>query len=255
MNALLDLSMEELDLLSDVLDDSEDDGLHDLTRSISGQYVEVIASFVRTSFKGEDIQLPAAQIEAAQAALKRLAIATGDDDLDDSLTELARLLPEAKSLGGQRRERYLREMREWVLQFAELLTDRDAKHLKALVRFDDRSQPLLHRLMEVYGIGPRRLERLYCAGLFAIDTLVPADPIEVAQVTGMSVRLARSVIFAAGRFDLLRRQSAARTLLDRTRDAIALAREPRPDPGLVYAMRCAHQELEQALSRLAVEKQ
>lgn len=257
MSTLLDFDAEDLDALGDLLDDGPDEGLLALTRSISGQYVEVIASFLRAAFHGEDLSLLQKQVEASIDALLRLASATYDDELAASLIALAALLPEARVLGGARRERYLRNARSWVIEFAALLRDEDADHLRALVKFDERSQPLLHRLMEVYGIGPKRLERLYCAGLFSVACLIDADPVEVSQVTGMSQRLARSVIHAAQRFDLLRRHAAARALLDRTKDAIALAREARQsgreDPGTLHAMRTAKLELELALAELVEE--
>ncbi len=99
-----------------------------------------------------------------------------------------------------------------------------------------------------------RLELLYRAGLFEVASLLDAEPEEVAQVTGMSPLLARAIIHAAMRFDSLRRQGAARALFDRTRDTILLAREAhrasRSDPALLFAMRCAQQELTEALRQL-----
>ena len=257
MSFLDSWTTDDLDFLADDLDDGSDDGLQGLTRAISGQYVEVVASFLRASFVGQDdLPLLEAQLRPALSALRRLASATGDTELHQALDALLTLVPEAHHLGGRPRERYLREAREWLLAFAGLLRHDDAVRLMALVSFDDRSEPLLHRLLQVYGIGPRRLERLYCAGLFSVETLVSASPEEVAQVTGMTPLLARSVIHAAKEFDRRRRMVAARALLDRTRDAVALlqeaARHGRTDPGLLHAMRTARLELDQAMGGVAV---
>jgi hypothetical protein len=258
MSLVLDFDVEDMDALGDVLLDEPSIGsLRDLTRSISGQYSEVIAGFVRHSFRGEDVSLQAAQVRVSVDALRRLAEATEDPDLTLALAELDRLLPESSRQGGRARERYLREMRAWVLRFAALLGPRDGDHLLALVSFDDRSEALLHRLMEVYGVGPRRLERLYCAGLFSVDSLINADPVEVAQVTGMSVLVGRSLIHAAELFDRQRRRVAARELLDRTHDVVALAKNAqatgRPAPGLHHAMQTALVELNLALNELVPE--
>lgn len=257
----LDLSVEDLDELSGLFEEpGAEDGctLRGLTRSISGQYAEVIANYVRCSFLAEDTSLQRVQVEAALSSLQRLAAATDDPELIHALSELERLLPESEAMGGQRRERYLRDMRAWVLRFSELLGDKDGKRLLSLVKFDERSTPLLHRLMEVYGIGPRRLERLYCAGLFSVESLITAEPLEVAQVTGMTEILARSVIHAAKLFDRRRRQLAARALMDRTHDAIALAREARnagrEDPGMLHAMRTSLNELRHALNDMSPEE-
>ncbi|MED5370880.1 MAG: helix-hairpin-helix domain-containing protein [Myxococcota bacterium] len=254
----LDLDADDLEALFEPDDlepiEEEFDALKSLTRAISSQYSETIASFVRLSFQGEELGMLEDQMRAALASLGRLAHGTGDGELSDALVSLEALVPEARIRGGQRRERYLREMRTWVLDFARLLGAVEGKRLLDLVRYDERSRPLLHRLEEVYGIGPRRLERLYLAGLLSVETLMDADPAEVAQVTGMSPRLVRSLIYAAQRFDKRRRMESARQLLDRCRDVVAIAdalnENGQVAPDLLHAMLTARMELDAALTRL-----
>lgn len=168
--------------------------LHALNRQISGQYVDLLAGFAATAFRGEASVAMAHQVMAGIAALQRLACTSDDEPLQRSLAALEDLVPSARTRGGRARQQFMRDMKAWVLSFSSLLSDADAERMRALVSYEREGDPMVSALSGIRGIGPRRLERLYCAGLFAVDTLAHADPEEVSAVTGLSLRLARDVV-------------------------------------------------------------
>lgn len=228
--------------------------LHDLSRSISGQYVEVLASFASQSLGGRSTEATRGQVVSALDALLRLGGASADEALVAVLEELRDLLPQSAVMGGTARRDFMRDMQAWVLKFAELLDESDADRMRGLVTFERGSIPLLDEIGEIRGIGPKRLERLYCAGLFSVEMLHDADPIEVAHVTGLPGRLAEDVVDAARRFaeaererclsDLIRRAEETHRRLEKE------VRSGRPDPQLVTAVRHALEELEAAAAIL-----
>jgi hypothetical protein len=121
------------------------------------------------------------------------------------------------------------------------------------VEFDAREIPLFGELAALPGIGPRRLERLFCAGLFAVEVVSGADPMEVAQVTGLPRALAVEVVTRAREFESEHRR---RTVLEmRTRLAEfqhVLAGLDRATNAELWAMaRDAVDEMQRVVSEVA----
>jgi hypothetical protein len=65
--------------------------------------------------------------------------------------------------------------------------------MRELVLFDKSNVPLFDQLARIRGIGPRRIQRMYCAGLFTVETVVSSTPEDIASVTGIPVALARRI--------------------------------------------------------------
>lgn len=220
-----------------------------LTRKISGQYVEVLATWARSAFRGHH-QSSWQQVDASLPSLHRLAAATGDAEMEGALAELAELV--TLDDGSKRNRQVLvPRLRDWVRRFAALLEGEDARRLLDLVEFDRKAFPLLDGLAGVKGIGPRRLERLYLAGLFTVEALYEADPAEVAEVTGLPRDLASEVVQAAGRFEREWRHQVASDLRRRTDEVRAVLQwiesSGRPDAEVVQAVQATIEELRHAL--------
>jgi hypothetical protein len=173
-----------------------------VSRRIAGQYVEVLAHFASRAFAGEAEDATLAQAASAVDALLRLADATGDRVQSRLLVELGYLLePVARTVDRSRsRSRALTRLREWLPDFAATLEPDDAERLLALVRWDAATVPLLEELQKLRGMGPKRLERLYAAGLFSVDTVASAEPEDIAAVTGIPRALAEEVVAATRRY-------------------------------------------------------
>jgi len=197
--------------------------LTDLSRRISGQYVEVIATYAQAAFRGARGRSAWSQVEGNLPALARLAGATGDASLAAAITELQELL-RMDDGGAGARQRLIPRLRDWLRAFAQLLEGEAADRLEALIRFDRRAFPLLDGLAELRGIGPRRLERLYLAGLFTVESLVDAAPQEVSQATGLPLALSARVVEAAGNFEQHWREQVADDLARRTEEVRSVLR-------------------------------
>ena len=185
----------------------DDNGLlRNLGRRIAGQAVDVIGAFTQEVFAGPPGPAAADALHEATSALTRLVVATKDVALEAHLRELSLLVARASDTHPSRRSAFLRDMRGWVLQMADLLTEEDGLHLRTLVDADTADAPLLGHLRGVPGVGPRRIQRLYCAGLYTPETLAAADPEDVSILTGIPVSVARrcvaeSAAFSAAQFD------------------------------------------------------
>ncbi len=180
-----------------LLDDTSDELLA-VSGRITGQYAEVLARFAARAFAGGPVDDLDAVREAI-TSIRRLAEATGAGEQARLLDELDEL---AGAMGGRpaERNRALARLQAWIPAFADTLPTDQAEHLLRLVRWDPQEQPLLDELRAIRGIGPRRLKRLYAAGLFTIEAVACAGPSEISSVTGIPLELASQVIERSGRY-------------------------------------------------------
>lgn len=166
-----------------------------LTRKLAAQYIDVLAAFARDSFRG-DGEIDTHGVAGAIDALDRLAESTNDTDLLKVLRQLAKLV-DASSTAHESKSRVrdlMRvQMRHWVLRFADCLEGDDRKRMRELVLFDKSNVPLFDQLARIRGIGPRRIQRMYCAGLFTVETVIQSTPDDISSVTGIPLALARRI--------------------------------------------------------------
>lgn len=183
------------------------DELAAVTRRIAEQYLDVLHAASVTAFGGRDARATATQLLTALAALGRLAQAGGDRAHH---AVVAAVLPEveryAADPGGRARHRFLARFRPWLARYADHLGDPAGRRFRALVAYDAREVPLFVELAAIPGIGPRRLERLFCAGLYAVEVVSAADPRELAQVTGLPRALAADVVTRSREYAEARRR-------------------------------------------------
>lgn len=212
-----DLELDQL-LLGDGLEDdspeeSDDDQpapsaeLIALGRRLSGQYVDMLAHFTRRAHAeasgSEELTAP---VIGALSPLIRLNQAVDDRALGAALSALLALLEEGIPEHQVPRTRFLQQLREYILAIADHLDEADADRLRTLIHFDQATVPLLDELSKIRGIGPRRLERLYCAGLFAVAPIAAATPEEITSVTTIPLHLSAEIIRVSRAFGRARRQ-------------------------------------------------
>lgn len=183
-----------------------------VSRKIAGQYVEVMASFAARAFAGSASSAMVEQVEAAIDALSRLARAAGDGVQRELLDEARAVIGPATRgpRNGRDRQAALRELREWIPRYAKHLEADDAARLLRLVEWSDASSPLMDELASIKGIGPKRLGRLYAAGLYTVEVVASADPVEMAEVTGLPKKLARKVVEKTHHFAVEERRRCLR---------------------------------------------
>jgi predicted flap endonuclease-1-like 5' DNA nuclease len=230
------------------------DELTGLSRRIAGQYAEVVAAFASHAFAGRSGEAALQQVRMAVNALRRLSQATHDDDVLLALDRLDGVLEHHSARGGRARQRFLKDLRDALLALADHLEPADADRLRNLVVFDRRALPLLDELANLPGIGPRRLERLYCAGLFTVEAVGAANPEEIAQVTGLPRPLAERVVEATRQFAGEQRRRVLTELQERATQLNAaltgIPLDPTTDHDLADMARSALVELQAALERL-----
>lgn len=256
-----DWTLDDLSLLvgGGFLEEEDDrteemDPLRHLLRGISCQLIDVIVAFASQAFAGRSTPTARSQLEGASGSLKRLAEATHDEALLGALLALEGIVPGHDQLGGRARERFVRDMHDWITRFAELLPTDEAARLRSLVKLDRAAAPLLDEIAAVRGIGPKRLERLYCAGLFTVEVVRAASPRDIALVTGLPMALAEKVVEAARKFGDNQRDRVATELIGRASEARNVLGRLRPNdpdrPLLVAAAREAMAELARALATI-----
>lgn len=259
---LLDFSDHELaellanpDLSQPSPDAVADQELMQLTRGLVAQYVDVIAAYVSHAFaRPDDAAAPRSQTLAALDSLIRLSSETGDHELSERLALVRRLASEGMPRGKKARGQFLRALREAVLTLAACLEDASAQRLRSLVLLEESSAPLLAELEKLRGIGPRRLERLYCAGLFTIEAVSRSTPEEIAEVTGLPQLLAREVVLATQRFAEEERRRCVMDLHHRVQDFTRalpdLASSPNASAELLELARRSLEALQRALAEI-----
>lgn len=220
-----------------------------LTRKLAAQYVDVLAAFARDSFRGESID--AHGVRGAIDALARLAESTQDTDLHRVLQQLAKLVDataDANNTNTRVRDLLRVQMRHWVLRFADCLEGSQRKRMRELVLFDKSNVPLFDQLARIRGIGPRRIQRLYCAGLFTVDTVIRSTPEDIASVTGIPLTLSKRIHEETVGFAQDMKEEAVNSFVDAV-DQLkkVLPRFTSQEAHLVHMVRQAMQDLQMNL--------
>ncbi|MBK7757528.1 MAG: hypothetical protein IPI35_14220 [Deltaproteobacteria bacterium] len=254
LNSLLSgLGTDDAEPYEGELEASEE--LHALARTLSGQYVDVVGAFVRQVFSSRPGRAqPGNQVLGALDALLRLSRETGDLPLQAALSTVHDVIKSGVPEHRRDFNRFLTQLRDGVLLFADLLREEDAERLKGLILYQDRSLPLLEELANLKGIGPKRLERLYCAGLFTIEAVAEADPADVAEVTGLPRKLAEQVVDSTREFAERQRRSCVVELHQRVQEFHAVLPRLNPanedDRRMLDLARQTLAELQSALSQI-----
>jgi len=224
--------------------------LLDVSRRIAAQYVDLIEAFAAGLFQRRPSAGMTSQLIHAMDALHRLAVASGDSDASGVVDELLVELRPFAHHTQQRRatDRMSTRMRAWIPRFAALLRGAANERVLALVSFRGKALPLFQELGAIDGIGPRRLERLYCAGLYTVDAVIGADPLEIAAVTGLPPALARKVVDATVAWNAEQRLRAARELQARAAEVLLALRSGEQDPEVLTLARDALRALQAALA-------
>lgn len=253
MNTGLDfLDLEALIGAGIVLED-ERDPLEKLGRRIAGQYVDVLVPFVQEVFRGPPGAGALTALDGAQQALTQLVEATNDRVFADHLGQLPELMERANIKSGTRRSGFLRDMRTWVMTLADLLEPDDAQSLRVRFDADAVEDPFLAQLGRIPGVGPRRLQRLFCAGLHSVDVLKIAQPDEITLVTGVPIDVAERCVAVAVEYH----QSQKTMLIERISTDARQAREvlvsAGVEPSVAGAVEAALEQLRQALASAHVD--
>lgn len=239
------------DTYSDLLEPSDE--VVRVSRRIAGQYVEVLARFAAAAFGRNALGVDSTQITAAIDALLRLARAS-DDAAQVALLEEIHSLIEPATTGrrnSRARQSALIRLRDWLPRFAATLEPVDGKRLVHLVEWDADSAPLLSELAGIRGIGPKRLQRLYSAGLFTVDTVAAADAEDIVAVTGIPGKLAHSVVSATHTYAVEERERCYNGMLERVhRLRRILGAVPDSNKDVAEAAARALLEVERALQGL-----
>jgi hypothetical protein len=178
------------------------DELVRVSRRIAGQMSGVIGATCARMFGEAALGGKIEELSSAMDALRKLAEVVQDEEqlvvIDEVREQLATL--RARGAGGAARQRFLLRLRRWIPRYAAFLDTEDAQHLLRLVDMDSGNAPLYRDLGAIPGMGRRRLERLWAAGLFNPELVAGCDPTDLALVTGLPRTLAREVVGRARRY-------------------------------------------------------
>ncbi len=255
--ALGDFELTEDDGLGEELGDllNPSDEVLRVSRRIAGQYVEVLARFSASVFGRKVSAVTTDQVLSAIDALLRLAGASNDDEQVTLLEELRRLIGPATT--GRRNSRAqrtaTRQLRDWLPRFATTLETDDGERLERLVTWERDAAPLLDELSEIHGIGPKRLGRLYAAGLFTVDSVAGAEADDISSVTGIPRRLAQEVVDATHTYAIEEQQRCIDGLLSQSHRLRHILHALATD-GMAPAAADALREVERTLHELTHAK-
>jgi hypothetical protein len=224
--------------------------LLDVSRRIAAPYVDLIEAFAGGLIQRRPSSGMAGQLIHAMEALHRLAEASGDALASGVVEELLVDLRQFAHHAQHRRaiDRMATRMRAWIPRFAALLQGGARDRMLSLVSFRGKALPLFQELSAIEGIGPRRLERLYCAGLYTVDAVLGADPLEIAAVTGLPPALARRVVDATVAWNAEQRLRSVRELQARATEVLLAFRAGEQDPEVLTLARDALLALQAALA-------
>jgi len=227
--------------------------VQEVASRIAGQYAEVLAAYIEQLFRQRRAEGLATD---TVSQLRRLAEGVGNLDQVRMLDELIEASGQVFSAPTRHsRQLALNRLRSWIPDFAGTLDPTDGERLLAVVSWEAGSLPLLDELRNIHGIGPKRLARLYSAGLYSVGVVASAQPSEVAEVTGLSEALATEVVRAAQQFADTERQRCATEVRDRARrlKRVLVGVDIAIDPAILAMARSALTELQELVAGLEEE--
>ncbi|MFK7930968.1 MAG: helix-hairpin-helix domain-containing protein [Myxococcota bacterium] len=189
--------------------------LQALGRDLAAQYANTIGDYAVSVFSREDSEKGRLQVRAAITSMLDLANATSDAALVRTLTPWLPLLDAPSPRKTLARTRQIKDLKAMVKDFASLLDEQEQQQLLSIVQYRGRSSPLMAFLRQLPGIGPRRLERMFLAGLHDLDRLCTAEPDELQRVTGMPLAVAQNTCRSARVFAEEERKRAFHALTER----------------------------------------
>jgi len=236
---LPDLSDDELDLaLGGATVEAPRDhlrpsaGARRLSIDLGARHVEVIAQWAGRTMRGERAESVVRRLRRVVEDARRLAREMEERELLGCYEELLDIVDSFGVVAtAAARRRTARRLREWTLRFSERVGGEAGARLRSLVVFRRGAFPLLERLRQIRGIGPRRLERLYSAGLTSAGALQHADPEELAELVGLPLDLAVEVVAASGTFAETERREMVAALAEMTAEVARVLRHVRSDLG------------------------
>ncbi|MFK7930961.1 MAG: hypothetical protein AB8H79_22440 [Myxococcota bacterium] len=189
--------------------------LQSLGRDLAVQYVDTLGDYAVSVFAREDNEKGRLQVRAAVTSMLDLASATSDTSFSQTLGDWLTLLSAPTPRKAIARTRHIKQLKTMVQDFAELLDAQGQQQLLSIVQYRGRSSPVMAFLRQLPGIGSRRLERMYLAGLNDVDRLCLAEPEELRLVTGMPLTVAQNTIASAREFAEEERKRALHALTER----------------------------------------
>lgn len=221
-----------------------------LARRLAAQYVESLTHLASPSYATRWTKsLP--QVRIVSSSLKRLAYEMGDAEMAQCQTELDLLAtrteqePDTATQGVASRQ-----LREWILNFSELLEAEEKEPLRRLILLKRGGDPLITHIRGVRGIGRVRLEKLYLAGLLSARALAESDPAELAEILG-SLPVAERVIEESKSFERRQRDEHVRSLNRAANSVLSLL--PALDQDECESMLAGIRESTQALAELVLK--
>lgn len=241
----LEVDGDEADVHADVDVPSEE--LVAVAQRVSGQYVEILAMVSAQLLAGTAHVGAADQLESALDALRRLVVVQEADETLSLIDEMIAACSTWRTAGPGRRARtrFLDTLRAWLPRLARALGPEEGNRLRNLTEYDPGAVPLFSELEGIRGMGPKRLQRLYCAGLFTVDALSAADPVEVSQVTGLPRELTTQIVERTRTFATEHRRRTIASMQQRLGEFARLVQEidPRREPELARLARTAVLEM------------
>lgn len=214
-----------------------------VARRVSSQYVDIVAVVASQLLSGAGHIGSLDQLEGALQALRRLADVHEDGVAIELIDELfgAGALWRVSGTGKRGRLKFLNTLRGWLPRYGRVIAPEDGARLRDITEYDPTAVPLFAELEAIRGVGPRRLQRLYCAGLFTVDALCNADPIEVSQVTGLPRELTTVIVERTRAFAAEHRRRTIANMRARVSEFVRLLAEidPGREPELAQIARTA----------------
>ena len=210
------------------------DAVRTLSRALIAQQVEVVAKFAAEVLRDPAMAGRTSGLRATVEQLKRLPESVGDDEFAAQFRALEEIIDGLASPAD--RHRRLSKLRRWVTEFATIIGGDEGARMRRIVEFERGSYPLLDHLRVVRGVGQRRLESLYAAGLTTAQQLANAAPDDLVSMFGFPPAVAERVVAASHAFDVERRQRLVRDLGSAAENMVAELKQFAKDDPLRGAM-------------------
>ena len=211
------------------------DEARNLARNLAIPYVQVVSQHAFDLATGRQERFAPKLLQVLKDA-RRLAEEMEDEALLEHYQALASILgDERRTFSTQHdRETSSRRLHGWVSEFAYIVGGEAGRKLLREQTLKRGVNPLVAYLREVRGLGEKRLEKLFAAGLLTTDALVDADPRELSQIVGIPMGVARLVVTAATRFADEQRVASVLGLRESALEVMRHLRDlPPTDRGLI----------------------
>lgn len=191
---------------TDIIDGQDRPHLLNLFEQLLLPYLDPIAQYVRVFQRNEHSSETVDGFRELLGPVNLLTKSLQVQPVLEIIDEIREILDEPSLRSGHTTYRMIAPFTSLFERLLGAISPEARERYLSQFYYQRNSIPLLEDLRRIRYIGPKRLQRIYAAGLITAEAISRAKPSEIADVTGLPLKLAEQVVIAGSEYHTQQRQ-------------------------------------------------